>query len=120
MSQCTPIGFTDIGTLGGTASIATDCSADGSVIVGGQIFDLSEDASGHAFKYNCNCIVFPMITPITFVIPPVNPQTGDYNSSRLTNDRANKVIRVYTTTNRCPVFNDYATYMRYLTGALRF
>jgi probable HAF family extracellular repeat protein len=62
-------------------------------------------------------------TQITFVTPPTNPQSGDYDSSRLTNQKADKVIRVYTNTNQSnarPTFPDYATYMRYLNGALRF
>jgi probable HAF family extracellular repeat protein len=116
--------MTDIGTLGGFYSFATGCSTNGSVVVGE-----SEDFLGdtYAFKYSAVCTSTATMkiepTPITFVTPPVNPQTGDYDSSRLTNSKADKVIRVYTNSNRSnatPVFPDYATYMRYLNGALRY
>lgn len=119
-------GMVCLGTLGGNDSIAYGCSADGSVVVGS-----SGIANGftRAFQYQSPFIppapisspILP--TPITFVTPPVNPQTGDYDSSRLTNEKADKVIRVYTNTNQSnfrPVFPDYATYMRYINGALRF
>jgi probable HAF family extracellular repeat protein len=121
-------GMVCLGTLpGGNDSIAYGCSADGSVIVGS-----SGIANGYsrAFRYQSPFVppvpsesspILP--TPITFVTPPVNPQTGDYDSSRLTNEKADKVIRVYTNTNQSnerPVFPDYASYMRYQNGALRF
>jgi probable HAF family extracellular repeat protein len=122
-------GTVDIGALTGQTSAAFGCSANGSVIVGQSDFP-----NGIAFRYVCplpptppeptpsgNSSILP--TPITFITPPVNPQTGDYDSSRLTNEKADKVIRVYTDFNRSnamPVFPDYATYMRYRNGALRF
>jgi probable HAF family extracellular repeat protein len=117
--------MTDLGTLGGVPSIAQGCSADGSIVVG---YSNTVGGEQHAFKYQSVCpssssIMNIMQPPITFVTPPVNPQTGDYDSSRLTNSKADKVIRVYTNFNRSnamPVFPDYATYMRYLNGALRF
>jgi len=125
-------GTIDIGALDGqTTSAAFGCSADGSVIVGQSNFP----SPGFAFRYVTTCPEPPippiptpssssiLPTPITFVTPPVNPQTGDYDSSRLTNEKADKVIRVYTNTNQSnerPVFPDYASYMRYLNGALRF
>ena len=117
--------MTDLGTLGGVVSTAYGCSADGSIIVG---YSNTVGGPPHAFKYQSACpssssIMNIMQPPITFVTPPVNPQTGDYDSSRLTNSKADKVIRVYTNFNRSnamPVFPDYATYMRYLNGALRF
>jgi probable HAF family extracellular repeat protein len=120
-------GMICLGTLGGNYSIAYGSSADGSVIVG---YSQNTDGYNRAFRYQSPFIppapsesspILP--TPITFITPPVNPQTGDYDSSRLTNEKADKVIRVYTNTNESnarPVFPDYASYMRYINGALRF
>ena len=121
-------GMVCLGTLGGNDSIAHGCSADGSVIVGSSKNAPAPNDYNRAFRYQSPFIppaesspILP--TPITFVTPPVNPQTGDYDSSRLTNEKADKVIRVYTNTNQSnamPVFPDYASYMRYINGALRF
>lgn len=53
-----------------------------------------------------------------------NPQTGVYDSSRVTEFKEGRVIRNYVLTNGCqarptPIFASYADYMKYLNASLR-
>jgi probable HAF family extracellular repeat protein len=121
------LGFLPTGT---TYSYSIAISKDGSTIVG--YADVNNDANEHAFKQVTNCIVIPSaegdigsllcLNCVECATP--NPQTGVYDSSRITENKEGRVIRDYIIKNGCharpkPVFQSYADYMKYLNASLR-
>ena len=124
--------LTDLGLLPtGTAySYPTVISKDGSTITG--YADVNNNTTQHAFKQVTKCIVIPSaegdlgsllcLNCVECATP--NPQTGVYDSSRITENKEGRVIRDYIIKNGCqarpkPVFQSYADYMKYLNASLR-
>jgi probable HAF family extracellular repeat protein len=132
-----PIGSLPTGNGGSNLYGLNSISEDGRVVVG--VANYSTAPIDHAFRHVATC-PFDFCSSSSGSTPggvtadslclscvecaTPNPQTGVYDSSRITENKEGRVIRNYVIQAGCsarptPIFKSYADYMKYLTASLR-